>query len=1323
MHRKKYLSLALLAIVLLSSLLLVSCDEEHKDFAGQGATGIKPFWTYDSNAINGGGKAMVNLWGGNLVVQYTDISFPGRGLPVELRRTYNSQTTYEGCFGKGWTTILDTHLDMGANKITLMDAYGGIFEFTNPQPDGDDTRYTAPPGRNTIFKKLADGTYTEKKKNGTTYFFNTDGKLTRIQHRNSNNYLQINYDGSGFPISIQEASGRFTAIENNGAANVKRKRITKITDPQGREMIYRYTERRLIRSRDPEGHHNDYTYDASGFLSTIANPLDKIYTITYDTAGRVATWQDPLFTVTYAYSENSTTVTDTNDHHLVYTLNQSGNATQIVDSMNYSTALQWDAAMNVTSVTNAKNQVTNFTYDNRGNVLTSTNSLYSTNYTYDASNNLLSTTDGMGKTTTCTYTPTATDPDGVLQSVSTPCGRTVTFAYNDYDEPTTVTNARGYSTAYVYDTDGNITSVTDAKGKTTTITYDYVGEALSTTDSLGRNTSFTYYKDGLVFTVTTPGSEMVAATTVFYYFKDGNRRAILDPLERMTHHYTYDDDGRMLTVKDAKGKITTYTYLKDNLVSTADPSGFTTTMSYDANDRLISRSNPITSESMSYDQLGAVTQKTTALGSITYQYDGLNRVTGVSRPKKTATFTYDNNNNRLSASAVDTGGSSLLSHLDVVYSYDDDNRLVSKTTTLDGTQMESASYDYDGNSNLTNLSKTIQRGLPPTPTALPGEPFTFSYTYSYDNIDRQTSVTNSNGDTFTATYDDVGNMLTINYPDNTSSVRTFDAENRITRVVNDHPRDSPPHVTFSYEYDEVGNCLGFEKDPAYPYTPDFKLYEYDKLNRLVYDEAEQMRFVYDEAGDKIRDQLLSSGLNIVYAYNNAHQVVRRTPGDGLNLPTCHFKYDANGNQTTKRSVRRTEVGTVTNNVINVFDAANRLRSVKKYEKSYNTDELRLISSQESFSYDGDDELFFSENKTYTPPSTTPPPSTATYNFNNVYHGYDFGTLLYKNMTSGTFIEGALYEPLLVHAVEYYTYLNGLRVGVTALAGGDTRNRSTAPPSSAQSTFFVYDGLGNMVQYSNRAGDVPYCMYKYSAYGACRDYESEGDPGRSSYKGYDKGPFGSKCGVRHYDPDTGRFLSPDAYKGNLANPSSQNPYMYCRGNPLKYSDPSGYVISIHYDPQIDKDFPVDWESVQKTVEEGTGDDVRISSGNLYNEGELGNDSKGAYRINIRYSKWLEIKGASAASEEGIVKLFKNQLKNNLNNDILPKYDPNSIDLKRYYTNIIDHELFHALAPGYGHAKNPSDLMYKDPSAEFFREIKSYTQYYRTVLHNRCKNLHW
>ncbi|MBN2240619.1 MAG: RHS repeat-associated core domain-containing protein [Dehalococcoidales bacterium] len=47
------------------------------------------------------------------------------------------------------------------------------------------------------------------------------------------------------------------------------------------------------------------------------------------------------------------------------------------------------------------------------------------------------------------------------------------------------------------------------------------------------------------------------------------------------------------------------------------------------------------------------------------------------------------------------------------------------------------------------------------------------------------------------------------------------------------------------------------------------------------------------------------------------------------------------------------------------------------------------------------------------------------------------------------------------------------------------------------------------------------------------------------------------GARYYDPEIGRFISPDTIIPNPADPQSFNRYSYCLNNPLKYNDPSGH----------------------------------------------------------------------------------------------------------------------------------------------------------------------
>jgi len=45
-------------------------------------------------------------------------------------------------------------------------------------------------------------------------------------------------------------------------------------------------------------------------------------------------------------------------------------------------------------------------------------------------------------------------------------------------------------------------------------------------------------------------------------------------------------------------------------------------------------------------------------------------------------------------------------------------------------------------------------------------------------------------------------------------------------------------------------------------------------------------------------------------------------------------------------------------------------------------------------------------------------------------------------------------------------------------------------------------------------------------------------------------------ARYYEPSTGRFITQDPKKGDIKDPVTMNPYIYCRNNPLKFTDPSG-----------------------------------------------------------------------------------------------------------------------------------------------------------------------
>jgi len=1142
-----------------------------------GHLGIKPFWPYDVNALGAGGKAMVNLWSGNLMIQHTDLTVPGRGLPVVIQRTYNSQSTRTGAFGKGWSSIVDTHLEFSGSNVTLVDAYGGEFVFTDPEADGADKVYKAPTGRHSVFTKHADGTYSERKKNNSTYYFNSDGKLTKIRHRNINNYVDFTRNGSGKVTAITEASGRTTQIEyNNGYIN-------RITDPQNRTVTYEHTydgdNTRLKSMRDQELFQTSYEYNSNDRLSKVTNPRGNSISFTYDSNTHLKQVLDPLFSVDYNYYKGQTRVSDSYGHLLIYYLNDTGNITQSTDTLGYGTWLTWDNDKNITEMKNARNQTTTMTYDGKGNVLTTSNAYFTKTFTYDGSDNLTSVMDGKNLTSTFQYEVSAIYPYGILKKVISPMGKTAEFSYDAFGQPLEVSNARGYATKYTFSDNGYITKVTDALNNESTISYNNIGEAQTSTVPINGTTEYTYNARGLMTQVKTPLNH----TTSMEYDGNGNRTKVTNAKGKSTQ-YSYDEDDRLVTVKDALSKNTLYTYENGRLATTRDPSGFTTSMYYDSNDRVIKRINAITTEFFAYDELGNCTTKRTSYGDIKQTYDDINRLVGVTMPGRTISYTYDKNSNRTGATVTDTGTGWLASSFAVTNTYNNDNRLIARTKKLNGDIFEDSSFVYDNNNNVTEIVVKVKKGLP---AAGGGAEVTFGFINTFDALDRHKTVANSNGDVYTATYNAVGNMTKLEDADGkATSERTFDKENRITKVKNTTPLTAPepPVITYDYTYDAIGNCATVKKDPQYPYPVVTPLeYQYDDVNRLIYDEASvkdtlplPMRYVYNDSGDKTEDQMYDAGGNlkqkVYYTYNSAHQLIKRQEdtigATGMALGSgksgtdsaaskvyappdesiINYEYDGSGNM-----YRKTK-GAVTTD--NVFNAVNRLTKVT----ITNSDLPQL--NQERYSWDFDNELFFTE-KRYT--------AAEVPFFSNTLSGYESGALLYKNVTAGTLtgtatLDGSV-KDVETSKLEYYTYLNGLRVGITPLQDttitkgtGHIPFPTPTPGGPAEVTYScVYDGQGNVVQVTNPSGSMPFSLFTYSSYGLRSTYDQlAGAPDTGGYKGYDSGPFGFRTGARQYDPEAGRFLSPDPFKGYMTDPASQNPYMYCHGNPVNFSDPSGYA---------------------------------------------------------------------------------------------------------------------------------------------------------------------
>jgi YD repeat-containing protein len=151
-------------------------------------------------------------------------------------------------------------------------------------------------------------------------------------------------------------------------------------------------------------------------------------------------------------------------------------------------------------------------------------------------------------------------------------GKSVTIAYDDTGNATTVTSPRGTDTVYTYNYSGfplgRVTSIKEGTKPTTTISYTSGGLVQSvtypkpgTTDGSMVTASFSYDSLGNVSTVTAPGP-LGDVTTTYDYGpspKVGQPITITDSLGHATH-LTYDARGNVTSATDALGNQTQFEY-------------------------------------------------------------------------------------------------------------------------------------------------------------------------------------------------------------------------------------------------------------------------------------------------------------------------------------------------------------------------------------------------------------------------------------------------------------------------------------------------------------------------------------------------------------------------------------------------------------------------------------------------------------------------------------------------------------------------------------------------------------------------------------------
>ncbi|MEW6155773.1 MAG: LamG-like jellyroll fold domain-containing protein, partial [Actinomycetota bacterium] len=119
----------------------------------------------------------VNTATGNFWHTFTDLAIPGRGVPLRLERTYNSDmAAVDGPFGKGWSSTYAMALSVSPGQVTFTQENGSEVVFTVAGAG-----YAAPPRVRATLSKAPDGSYTVVRNGTETFLFGPDGALVALK--------------------------------------------------------------------------------------------------------------------------------------------------------------------------------------------------------------------------------------------------------------------------------------------------------------------------------------------------------------------------------------------------------------------------------------------------------------------------------------------------------------------------------------------------------------------------------------------------------------------------------------------------------------------------------------------------------------------------------------------------------------------------------------------------------------------------------------------------------------------------------------------------------------------------------------------------------------------------------------------------------------------------------------------------------------------------------------------------------------------------------------------------------------------------------------
>lgn len=664
-----------------------------------------------------------------------------------------------------------------------------------------------------------------------------------------------------------------------------------------------------------------------------------------------------------------------------------------------------------------------------------------------------------------------------------------------------------------------------------------------------------------------------------------------------------DEFGRTVRLTDAQGNQQSYLFdAWGNLSKTKDALGNVTTIGYDISGHKSSMIDPdMGTWAYMHDPLGQLISQTNPKGQVTTMaYDTLGRMTARNELDLVSSWYYDQT----------AAGSSC-----------SDNGQVPAAPCVPGTQCVAAYYKgpptngqlcettaTNGYRRL-NQYDTLNRIQKSATTLATGSPYISKIAYNADGrVARQTWPTGLTADNV---YDSLGTLTEmrlapsgqslwkrgsnnargqftqVTYGNGIATINAYEPNTGLMQTSKAGPASSPGNAStldLRYHYNALGHLV-VRHDVT---NAAHEIFSYDSLNRLT----EQMlttapgtirsvSYGYNAIGNILSNSDVGNYSYAPVGTGRPHALLS-IKGQAGKLANPRYSYDTHGNITSVAS----------------SNGAGRTHTWTSFDNplEFQIKEIDGSAAQASFLY-GSDHQRIREVTRQTKGGVTTQKTLA------VLHPDNAGALYFERETTDSGPQAGKVENR-----HYLSAEKGAFLLITSNGALQADPNIAAPVAltGAEQRYWHKDHLGSIVASTNASvnGASPSVIERlaYEPFGKRRFPGGQFDPtGTIDAQSTNRGFTGHEhldgldfihMNARVYDPDIGRFLSPDPTVPGAHNPQAFNRYTYAFNSPLNLIDPDGFEprSGPHGYSDGSKDQPISSGSSGSSSKAGTPDNL-------------------------------------------------------------------------------------------------------------------------------------